>query len=182
VVAPCDVFVSYASEDAALWDELATHLAILRRQRFVSTWHHRQIRAGEDRKSAVDEHLEAAQVVLLLVSADFLDSDYCYTVEMERALARHRAGEAHVIPVILRVCDWHSAPFAHLQVLPDSVRPVTSWKNRDEAWDEVARGIRGVVKRLADPRWARRRWALRRRARERRQSPPPPYPCRATAT
>ena len=86
---------------------------------------------------------------MLLVSADFLDSDYCWDVETKRAMERHEAGESRVIPVILRSCDWHTAPFGKLQALPKDGKPVASWTNRDEAFTDVARGIREAVKALA---------------------------------
>ena len=101
-------------------------------------------RRGQEWAGAIDEHLNRADVVLLLVSADFLASDYCYDREMTRALERDDAGDARVIPVILRSVDWHGAQFAKLQALPKDARPVTSWPDRDEAFTDVARGIRQV--------------------------------------
>ena len=77
---------------------------------------------------AIDEHLEAADVVLLLISADFLASDYCYDTEMKRALEKHKAGKARVIPIIIRPVDWKGAPFGELQALPKNAKAVTSWQ------------------------------------------------------
>lgn len=82
---------------------------------------------------------------MLLVSADFLSSDYCYDIEMSRALERHASGSARVIPVILRACDWADARFGKLQALPKNAKPVTSWRNMDEALTDVAKGIRLVI-------------------------------------
>jgi anti-sigma regulatory factor (Ser/Thr protein kinase) len=93
----------------------------------------------------IDEQLESAQVILLLVSAEFLASEYISDVELARALERHNAGEALVIPVILRPVDWKTAPFAQLQALPKDARPVTKWRNRDEAFANIAEGIRKAV-------------------------------------
>jgi hypothetical protein len=92
--------------------------------------------------------VSAAKIILLLVSSDFIASDYCYDIEMKRALEKHRAGEARVIPIILHPCDWERATFAKLQTLPKDAKPVTKWSNRDEAWTDVARGIRKVVEEL----------------------------------
>ena len=142
---PIDLFFSYSHEDELLRDELATHLKLLERQGVIRGWHDRRIDAGHDWKQAIDEHLERAGIVLLLVSADFLASDYCYDLEMKRALERRETGGAVVIPVILRPCDWTQAPFAKLQALPRDGKAVTSWLNRDEAWTNVAQGIRGAV-------------------------------------
>ena len=85
---------------------------------------------------------------MLLVSADFVASDYCYDVEMKRALERHDAGKARVIPIILRAVDWHSVPLGKLQALPKDGKPVTLWPDRDSAWNDVATGIRKVVEQL----------------------------------
>jgi hypothetical protein len=84
-----------------------------------------------------------------LVSADFLASNYSYDVEVQQAMARHHAGAARVIPVILRPVDWHSAPFGALQALPKDGRPVTNWPTHDDAFLDVARGIRAVAEELA---------------------------------
>jgi TIR domain len=97
---------------------------------------------------SIDKNLEAAKIILLLVSSDFIASDYCYDKEMKRALEKHRAGEARVIPIILRHCDWERAPFAELQALPEDAKPVTEWKYSDEAWTDVARSIRKIVEEL----------------------------------
>src|SRR5690348_13209223 len=98
--APLSVFVSYAHEDEPLRQQLESHLSLLRRQELVASWHDRQIIPGADWSQEIDEHLETASIILLLISPDFLASDYCYDVEMQRALERHRRGEALVIPII----------------------------------------------------------------------------------
>jgi hypothetical protein len=97
---------------------------------------------------AIDTHVQTAQIILLLVSADFLASDYCYDREMQQAMARHTAGDARVIPVILRPTDWHSAPFGRLQALPTDGRPITRWSDQDEAFLDVAIGIRAVAEQM----------------------------------
>ncbi|WP_437873036.1 TIR domain-containing protein [Sorangium sp. So ce363] len=142
------LFFSYSHEDEPLRDELENHLALLKREGLLESWHDRRIIGGEAWAGQIDEHLDEADVILLLVSANFLDSDYCFNNEMKRALARHDAGKASVIPVILRPTDWQSASFARFQVLPRDARPVTSWPDRHEAWTDVARGIRRAVEAL----------------------------------
>src|SRR5436305_14218404 len=97
-----NVFISYAHEDELLRQQLDTHLSLLRRQELISDWHDRQILAGDDWRRDIDQHLETASIILLLISPDFLASDYCYEIEMQRALERHKLGEARVIPIILR--------------------------------------------------------------------------------
>ncbi len=136
---PIEVFISYSHKDELLRDELSRHLALLRRQGVITEWHDRRIGAGENWKAAIDDHLDHAELILLLISADFLASDYCFGLEMKRALDRHASGQARVIPVILRACDWTSGPIATLQALPTDGKPVTSWRNLDEAWTDVTR-------------------------------------------
>jgi predicted RecA/RadA family phage recombinase len=148
---PIEVFFSYSHKDEELRDELEKHLSILRRQGVITGWHDRRIGAGKEWEGEIDEHLNTADVILLLISADFLASDYCYDKEMRRALERHDAGEARVIPVILRPVDWEGASFGKLQALPKDAKPVTDWPNRDKAFLDIARGIRTAVEELAGP-------------------------------
>lgn len=144
-----EVFFSYAHEDESLRDELAKQLKILERQGILKAWHDRQILAGSEWGNAIDTHLESAHIILLLVSPDFLASDYCWDVEVKRAMERHDAREACVIPVILRPVDyWHEASFGKLQALPTDAKPVTTWENRDEAFMSVAKGIRQAISHL----------------------------------
>jgi hypothetical protein len=146
--APVELFYSYCHRDEKLRDELDIHLAAMRREGVIVGWHDRMIAAGQEWKGQIDEHLNAAAVILLLVSPHFIESDYCHDVEMRRALERHDAGEARVIPVILRPVDWHQQPFARLQALPKDGKPVTKWPNKDDAFLDVARGIRAAVRAL----------------------------------
>ena len=146
---PVEVFYSYAHEDEVFRNELETHLSLLRRQGLITAWHDRHIQPGTDWAQAIDQHLEHASVILLLISADFLASDYCYGLEMQRALERHQANEARVIPILLRPVDWNKAPFAHLQALPTGAKPITKWRNRDAAFTDVAAGIRRVIEDLS---------------------------------
>lgn len=136
------LFCSYSHKDEELRDELEKHLSTLIRSGVIASWHDRRIDPGREWAREIDRHLDAAQIILLLVSADFLASDYCYELEMKRAVERHKEGSAHAIPVILREVDWKAAPFAGLQALPKDGKPVTSWANRDEAYADIARGIR----------------------------------------
>lgn len=147
---PIRVFYSYAHEDEELRNKLESHLKLLRRRGIIAGWHDREMTAGADWQGAVSEHLERANLILLLVSADFLASDYIYDVELTRALERQGAGEVRVIPILLRDVDWSDAPFAHLLALPRDARPVTSaaWHTVDDAFADVARGIRRVVEEM----------------------------------
>lgn len=139
------VFICYAHEDEALLKELETHLAGLRREGLIEAWHDRMIPPGGVRREAIDTALGRADVVLLLVSPDFLASDYCYEVELAEALRRQAAGTAWVIPIVARPVDWQGLPLAELQALPRDGRPVTSYPSRDEGWNAVVRGVRQAL-------------------------------------
>ena len=142
---PIEVFYSYADADEMLRVELEKHLSLLHRQGLIAAWHHRHILAGTDWTQAIDTRLEQASMILLLVSSDFLASDYNYGIEMQRAIARHEAKQARVIPILLRPVDWQGAPFAHLQALPTNARAITTWNNQDEAFANVATSLRQVI-------------------------------------
>jgi len=142
-----EVFISYSHKDEALRNELVNHLSNFKRQGLISTWYDRKIGAGEEWKGQIDSHLNSAQIILLLVSSDFMASDYCIDIEMTRALERQESGQARVVPIILRPVDWQDAPFGKLQALPSNAEPIVSkkWGCRDEAFVDVAKGIRSVV-------------------------------------
>lgn len=145
---PIRLFYSYSHKDEALLLELKTHLAPLRRSGIISEWHDRNIDLGEEWKKAIDRHLASADVILLLVSPDFINSDYCWSVEVRTALERHKRGSARVIPVILRPCNWKITQFAELQAAPTDGRAVTLWDDRDVALADVAAKIASVVSQL----------------------------------
>lgn len=146
------LFFSYCHADEALRDQLEKHLAILKHQGIIKTWHDRRIGAGQEIDQQIDQHIETDDIILLLVSADFLASNYCYNIEMSRAMQRHEAGEAIVIPVILRPCDWHEAPFGKLLGVPTDGKPIMTWPNIDSAFLEVAKAVRAATKRLPHSR------------------------------
>ncbi|MBD1858853.1 MULTISPECIES: TIR domain-containing protein [Leptolyngbya] len=143
------LFISYSHKDEHLREKLNTHLKLLERQGVIGTWHDRMIPLGNEWAEEIDENLNTADLILLLVSADFLASDYCYEKEMQRAIELHNQKLARVIPVILRSCDWESAPFGKLQGLPTvtggGIKPVTKWDDEDEVFTEIAKGIRKVA-------------------------------------
>lgn len=143
------LFFSYSHKDEDLRDQLEVHLANLKRQGVIDTWHDRRILAGDEFDSQISNALERADVILLLISPDFIASDYCYDIEMNRALERHEMREARVIPVILRPCDWQGTPFGKLLASPKDGRPISSWPDRDEAFLDVTKAIRAVVDNLA---------------------------------
>lgn len=142
---PLELFISYAHQDDVLRTQLEAHLALLKRQGVFDVWHDRRISAGAEWAGEIDRALESADVVLLLVSADFLNSDYCYDKEMARALIRHEEGATRVVPVILRSCDWQSSPFGKLEALPVDGKPVMNYPSVDAAFTEIAGGLRALA-------------------------------------
>ncbi len=145
LTSPLTVFYCYSHRDEDLRNELHKHLKLFERQGLIRSWHDRRIGPGQEWATEIDEKLNRAEIILLLVSADFLDSDYCYEIEMRRALERHALGDARVIPIILRDVAWQGAPFGKLQALPTDAMAITSWINRDQAFANVAKGIRTVI-------------------------------------
>ena len=139
------LFYSYSHKDEKLRDELETHLKILNRKGLITSWHDRKILPGARWGNEIDQNLEQADIILLLVSADFLASDYCYDVEMMRALRRHEKRTAVVVPIIIRDVDFKNAPFSNLQALPKNARAVTKWNDQDSAWRDVEEGIERLV-------------------------------------
>ena len=145
---PYSVFISYSHRDRELRGELDKHLSNLRRQEVIASWYDGDISPGTDWESEINEHLKRDQIILLLISADFMASDFCYSIEMTQAIARHDANLARVLPIILRPTDWKGAPFAKLKVLPTDGKAVTSWASHDEAFVDVVRGIREAIEDL----------------------------------
>lgn len=144
-----NVFISYADADEALKVELEKHLKVLEMNNIISTWNDRKIVAGSERKKEIDKHLYSSQVILLLISSDFIASDYCYGDEMHTSMKLHYSHKAIVIPIMIRaVDDWQSTPFGKLEVLPKNAKPITLWSNLDEAFSNVVKGIREMIQRF----------------------------------
>ena len=149
---PIHLFYSYSHDDEDLRKQLEDHLAALRWSGLISEWHDRNITLGDEWAKEIDTNLSTADIILLLVSASFLASRYCWSVEMTGALERHDRGEAKVIPVILRPCAWHITPFAKLQAAPTDARPVTSWSDPHAALNDVASKIERTITDLQQQR------------------------------
>ncbi len=145
---PYEVFISYARADKKYLTELIKHLQNLQRQKLISTWHDGDISPGTEWETQLMDRLNKAQIILLLISADFIASDFCYSKEMELAIQRHDANQARVLPIILRPVDWKGAPFAKIQALPTDAKAVTRWPTLDDAFEDVVKGIRDAIKDL----------------------------------
>ncbi|WAR43341.1 toll/interleukin-1 receptor domain-containing protein [Methylomonas rapida] len=143
------VFFSYSHADENYRNELEKHLMSLKHQGIIESWHDRRIVAGEEWANRIDDELRKADIILLLVSSDFIASRYCYELEMTEALARHDRREAVVIPVILRPCHWTGLPFGKLQAATRDGRPVEKYPSLDDAFLEITQGIEAIAKRIS---------------------------------
>lgn len=139
------LFYCYAHEDKSLQDQLVKQLASLERLGLIAGWSDRDISAGQQWQNEIDKRLNAADIILLLISPHFMASNYCYSVEVKRAMERHEAGEARVIPIILRPVYWQEMPFGQLRALPTEGKPINDWRNRDKAFLDVVQGVRKVI-------------------------------------
>jgi hypothetical protein len=146
---PLEVFIAYERKDEQFRETLEQSLKILARSGYIQKyWHDRKIVAGDDWQEEIDKNLSRAHIILLLISRDFLASEYCHSVELEKAMSRHKAGKARVIPIILRWCRWQEDQFAGLQVLPKDGKPVEDWSSKDAAFLDIEEGILRAIKHL----------------------------------
>jgi tetratricopeptide (TPR) repeat protein len=154
--APLWVFISYAHEDEALCHEFIKHLSELQREGLVRDWYDREITGGSEWAEQINERLNSADIIVLLVSPDFLASEYCCGVEMTRALEREKAHQARVVPVILRPSEWATSALAKFNALPQDGKPVVDWptvnpNEHDHGFLNVVEGLRGVALELRPP-------------------------------
>ncbi|MGJ8694196.1 MAG: toll/interleukin-1 receptor domain-containing protein [Thalassotalea sp.] len=143
------VFISYSHKDEAFREELEEHLTMLGRKSIISVWHDRKITTGEEWKKKIDNNLEAADIIILLVSSSFLASDYCYDIEMKRALQKESEGSATIVSIILRNCDWADCEFSKFQAVPKDAVPITLWADRDTAWLDAVRGLKDHISKFS---------------------------------
>jgi len=141
-----EVFCCYAREDYRLLLKLRTHLAFLEQEGSFHIWHDMDISPGIEWQEEINKYINTAHIILLLISPDFIASEYCYNKEVKQAMERHESGEARIIPILLRPSIWQDSPFAKLRVLPNNARAVTAWQNRDKALSAIAQEIKQVVK------------------------------------
>lgn len=142
------VFFSYCHADETYRDELEKHLAGLKHRGIIESWHDRKISSGEEWAGRIDDELRRADIILLLISSDFIASKYCYELEMKEAIERHNRGDTVVIPIILRPCDWTELPFGKLQALPKDGKAVSKHISWDDAFLEITKGLGETAKTL----------------------------------
>ncbi len=142
---PFQIFIAYSRKDSSYLNELKTHLTPLERNQTIKIWYDGKIEPGTRWEAAIKEHLHEADIILLLVSADAIASDYFYEKEMANALAKHHAGTARVVPFIIRSCAWQATPLAELQALPRDGKPVDEWNSRDTAFSDAVNSLWKIV-------------------------------------
>ena len=142
---PLNIFISYSKTDVSYKQALETHLAPLKRQGLISTWSDQDLIPGEEWDKGIQDKLRTADIILLLVSANFIATDYIWDKEMTRAIERHEKKQVWVVPIILSSCDWQSTPFAKLTALPAKGTPINKYPHQDEAWTEVVTKLRELV-------------------------------------
>ncbi|MCC7244714.1 MAG: toll/interleukin-1 receptor domain-containing protein [Saprospiraceae bacterium] len=143
------IFISYAHEDESYKDQIVKHLRNMERNGLVEIWQDGMIQAGSEWDDAIRSKLFTADLILLLISPDFNDSDYIWKVELEGALERHKRKEAVIIPVSIRTADWKDTPYERFQALPGpGIQPVAKYADKDEAYLKIAQGIRQLVQSL----------------------------------
>ena len=145
------VFFSYSHKDEIYKKTFETHLSILQKQGYISIWTDRKIMVGDDWEDEINLNLQSAKIIFLLVSANFLASEYCYDTETVYAIEQHQKGNAVVIPLILKPCLWEKSNFKHIQACPENGKPISTWKNKDQAWLNVSQHIVEVIEKLSVP-------------------------------
>ncbi len=139
------LFVSYAEKDRQFSEDFNTHLAVLRRAGQLDNWTNNHIMPGANWDDEIKQQLQESDIVVLLVSADFIASDYINDVIVHNSIEQHKKGEIIIIPVIVRPCDFQSLPISKFQALPRNAKPISRWEDQDEAWAEVIDQVRKVV-------------------------------------
>lgn len=144
------VFMSYSHEDEKYKEKLDKHLAVLKRNKKIKTWNDRKLVPGKDIDKEIGKSLVEADIIILLLSADFFASEYCYCTEMTKALELYEEGQNMIVPVIVRSCDWLGSPLAKLVALPKDGKAIDKWEDEDEACMDVVAGIKKVIEEIGE--------------------------------
>ncbi|EWS96429.1 toll-Interleukin receptor [Pseudoalteromonas sp. SCSIO_11900] len=139
------IFISYAHKDELYKEELIEHMSGLRRAGIINEWNDRKIVAGQNWEEEISSSLTSSNIILFLISASFMNSDYCMGVEVKTALEMHERREAQLIPIVIRAVDWSDSEISKIQGLPKDARPISSWENADEAWLDVISGLKNHI-------------------------------------
>lgn len=139
------LFYSYTATDERYRIQLEIHLAMLKREKLIDIWHFRRIAPGMEVNEQISNYIGMADIIILLISPDYIANDYCFDREMSQAINQHNEGRSKLVPLLIRPADYKRTPFSHLQCLPRDGRPITEWRNRDRAWVTVIDGIRQII-------------------------------------
>ena len=147
-IQPIKIFISYSHKDKSYLDKFQIHLSSLTREGLIENWTDNEIVPGQEWDQSIKRNLEQADLIVFLISADFLASDYIHRVEIAKAMKRYSKGEVVVVPILIRPCDFKSLELFKFQALPKNLTPVSRWEDKDEAWLNVVKQLRLVVKSL----------------------------------
>lgn len=139
------VFISYSHKDDSHKNKFITHLSSLVRNEEIEIWHDRKILPSQDWSKEISEKLESSDIVICLISADFIASTYCYGKELSRSLELQEEGKLKCICIILKPCDWHDLPLSKFQCIPEDGKPITKWSNQDSAWLDCTKKIKSTL-------------------------------------
>ncbi|HOY08217.1 MAG TPA: toll/interleukin-1 receptor domain-containing protein, partial [Saprospiraceae bacterium] len=139
------IFIAYSHKDEQFREELEKHLKIFKRNGFIEIWTDRELMPGVEWNKEIIYELVNANIIIFLVSPDFLASDYIYDIEVKKAISQHELGVSKIIPVIVRHCDWQSTPIGKIQGLPMNAKPISAWHDRDEAFLSVANELKKIL-------------------------------------
>lgn len=158
---PIHVFISYAHTDEKYRLELEKHLCIFIRANFLIIWHDRKITPGQNWKNEISQQLDRADLILLLVSADFIHSDYCWNIEMKQALEKYYSGDSILVPILVRsFAGWEKLPLSEIQALPADAKPISSWRNKDQAYQNVVSGLMKLLEKFPPQPVLKFKWKL----------------------
>lgn len=148
---PQSVFISYAHEDALDCQVLAKHFELLVQQKLILLWHDHNLEPGDLWEPVIKQQLEGADIVIFLVSADFISSTFIRQIELQVTLDRHKQDKAvQVFPVLLNFCFYEPHILSTFQFLPINehreIQPVKSWEFPDQAWTQVVEAVYRYVK------------------------------------
>ena len=142
---PIQIYISHSNRDRQMKEQLITYLKSLERQGLINILNDQGIPGGENWEALIDTQMSRASIILLLVSPDYLASDWCYEIEARRALERMETDGIKVVQIILKRCDWFYAPFGRLQALPMNGKPINEWRKRPDAYIDVAERVKQIV-------------------------------------
>jgi len=146
---PLEIFISYSHKDENYLDDFQTHLSTLKRKELIEVWTDKGITPGQEWDSQIKGNLETADIIIFLVSPDFIASDYIHDIEIEKAIEKYKRGENVIIPIVIRTCDFGSLEIAKFQALPKGAKPVSTWADKDEVWSDVVNQLKLVVQNVA---------------------------------